>query len=298
MTAQIDLFKGLTDADGFVSRTVIVTPELAETLLGMTFNRQREIRVSNVRHFERLISQGMYVPGTQIWLSKLGDALTLIDGQHRLHTVIRSGKAAAMTMTIVAVKSEEEIAKLYASLDVGGIKRSVADSLYALGIDDEEWSGKELAQIGGAARHVLTNFSFSTEAMQAVTRFDIHAWVERHDEAIRLVHKYMKMSGVDGRQPFARSGVLAVEIVTMHHARLKAIDFWDGASSNDGLRAKDPRKTLLEYFVKHVGAGSQFSRSDVIASARCWNAYVEGREMSKVPTDTAMPAILLTPFGA
>lgn len=101
------------------TETVIVTPSLAQQLLGtMVNNRPRDPRT--VANYARLMSEGRWAEnGETIKLNAAGE---LIDGQHRLQGVIESGSALKM-LVVKGVNGQA-----FETIDTGK-SRSAADLL-------------------------------------------------------------------------------------------------------------------------------------------------------------------------
>lgn len=75
------------------TETVLVTPELASKFLA-TQIKNRPVTTANLDHYSRMMKEGKWeLNGEAIKFNTEGN---LIDGQHRLRAVIRSGKSVSM----------------------------------------------------------------------------------------------------------------------------------------------------------------------------------------------------------
>lgn len=105
-------------------RSVMMTPELAQQILGRN-TRNRHIRPARVdRYAGIMVSGGWRLNGEAVVLSKQGN---LMNGQHRLHAVVRAGVAVPMTLT----ENVEE--DTFATMDTG-MNRTAGDVLAMRGV--------------------------------------------------------------------------------------------------------------------------------------------------------------------
>jgi hypothetical protein len=111
---------------GLRSQWMDVTPDLARRWLENNF-RNRPISEDVVAAYARDMTNGVWVPTHQG--VAFNDADALIDGQHRLHAIVRSGKTVRMMVTFgLPVKIEGSEMTTMDAVDRGRT-RSVADQL-------------------------------------------------------------------------------------------------------------------------------------------------------------------------
>ncbi len=111
---------------GLRSQWMDVTPELAKLWLGNNF-RNRPISEDVIAAYARDMTNGVWVPTHQG--VAFNDRDELIDGQHRLHAIIRSGKTVRMMVTFgLPSKIEGSEMTTMDAVDRGRT-RSVADQL-------------------------------------------------------------------------------------------------------------------------------------------------------------------------
>lgn len=104
---------------------VTVTPSIAKAWIDSTSSRNRSLSSARVRSYAELMKSGRWMMnGESIIIDDNGN---LIDGQHRLHAVIRSGKSVQM----VVVRGVDPSS--FKTIDVGK-KRSPGDILHVAGI--------------------------------------------------------------------------------------------------------------------------------------------------------------------
>lgn len=80
-----------------------------------------------------------------------------------------------------------------------------------------------------------------------------------------------------------RQDVCAVGILTFRHHPAMAIDFWNGMARDDGLQRVDPRKRTLEWLRESSASDVRHQERYVVSG---WNAFFEGRSLSRKPQAT------------
>lgn len=94
---------------------------------------------------------------------------------------------------------------------------------------------------------------------------------------------------------FYRGAVLAVALVTCRYSPEKAIGFWGGAATDDGLRNGDSRKALINWLRNNSVRKAQAMQHR--AAIACWNSWFKDKSLTKVYPDTgASLKILGTPI--
>lgn len=110
-------------ANSIQSKLTLITPEMAAELLERNTNN-RNVRESNVNQIAAAIMRGEWqVNGDSIRISKTG---VLLDGQHRLHGIVKSG-VAVLTMLVTGLDDD-----VFATID-RGTKRTTGDALSVIG---------------------------------------------------------------------------------------------------------------------------------------------------------------------
>lgn len=126
-------------------RMLLVAPKMAEEMLGKN-TRNRSLCLKTIDRIVRDIDSGRYVVnGSGIQFTK---SWVLADGQHRLHAIVKSGKAILL---VVAVGLEEDVIRV---LD-DGRKRSFRDQKVIDGTPDP----KRVAVFTRAAFNAANNFN-------------------------------------------------------------------------------------------------------------------------------------------
>jgi hypothetical protein len=93
--------------------------------------------------------------------------------------------------------------------------------------------------------------------------------------------------------------VLGVALETAKYQAPAAAGFWRGLAMDDGLAARDPRKTLLRYLLENRAHGGIENFYQSKACSLAWNAFVRGEDLARLRTKVAGPLVLLgTPWSA
>lgn len=241
--------------------TESITPAKATKYLGQNINN-RTLRSRRVRVYaEQMTRDQWQMIGDPIRFDTTG---RLIDGQHRLHAVILSGK----TVPFVVIRNLEP--ESFVAID-SGLNRQPSD---VLGHDVAAGSHKAAAirvmyvvEAGGDPR--------KTEDNNAVTRQDVHEYYNNNrvevEEATNLGAKVY--SHIRGN----RSAWSALALFTRRIDPALSDQFFDGLITGAGMTNGDPRLALRNWLAnpinyKKVGlAGGHLA-----IYIRIWNDFMNG----------------------
>ena len=267
-----------------VDGLVTITPELALRIIQTgKFDRQRPVRDKHVQALAEQMRRREWTAGTQIHFGRTPDGeIHLVNGQHRMHAVIKADAAIRFQILLTPVASEGELIRLYRRHDRLTAPRTIADALAAEGIPEQYEILTAMAR-GCFNAVLLIEAGFPT-----VTRY-ADAYLARSDEArLRLCepwwdtvahfqellssapHKTIKAS-------LMRSGAMAVALLTLRDHPVKAEDFWRGTATDDGLRADDPRKAYIRFLLTEK-TRSPFGAAK--AASLAWNAFFKNETLS------------------
>lgn len=261
-----------------------VDPSMARSILEMKFPLQRSVQGHHVQFLREAMKAGEFDGGEPIRLGLAPNtSWMLLNGQHRLHAVVSGEMTVDMVVVYTRCQSAEDLAKVYARIDRGR-QRSMIDAMKALGLisRDNQMAPKDLKAFSQAAvllRMGLEARSVSGSSYESKSAEARHAEMEKWQQPARQY--FAAIHGSADKPLFERREVAAIGIVTFADAPHTAQTFWREAAKDDGLRATDPRKKVLEVLrrapVTRTGMGYLGN-----AVAACWNAYVEGRDLSKI----------------
>lgn len=260
---------------------VYVTPELAEEWLGKN-EGNRNKRKQHIAKLVRDLESGNFLPtGDSIKFDWNG---RLIDGQHRLTSVISAGTAM---WTIVVRNLDPRVRSV---LDTNA-KRSASDALYFEDVDGWRIVKASVAKIDMSRRNGRLQTSTDTGHVQP-TNSEVLGWYNLNqdvDRAAELAGKFYKQIGCP-------PSALAYSILIL--ARIdfeKCVEFFSSAAEMRTEGIGDPRLTMLRTFEKQ----SDYRRTTLSNAAaisiifRSWNAWREGRELKKLPLSTRTGGIAI-----
>ena len=263
---------------------VRIDPKTAQSMLEMEFPLQRSTSAGHVEFLRDTMKAGEFDGGEPIRFGMApGTPWMLINGKHRLTAVVLSEVIIDMVVVYTECQSLEDVAKVYARIDRGR-QRNMVDAMKALGLilRDSHMSQTDLKVFSQAA--VLLRIGLESRPIWG-SNYESRSAEARHSEMEKWQQParqyFAAIHGSADKQLLERREVAAIGIVTFADDPHMAQAFWHEAAKDDGLRASDPRKKMLEVLrrtpVTRSGIGYLGN-----AVAACWNAYVEGRDLSKV----------------
>lgn len=292
--------------------TQLVTPSMASEFLAIAnYDDQRPTRPLWTKYLADEMALGSFKQNTLIEFVRVKKSrkLHLIDGQHRLGAVIRSGKPQTFVVLETEVESDEDAARLYYRIDQG-LKRGAVDQLRVLEIGNEyNLNYTELRRLAGAV--TLIGSDWSRVRQQMFHPDERERLVKEYAPACRRYFDTIVRRPSDMKSATERAATLAVAVVTFRFSvekfEAKVEDFWEGAVFDDGVLLGDARKAANRHLVTvgmqgGASTGNAIHRSPAYSArylARCFNAYVKGEPL-KYPKvlDTTSPMLILgSPFN-
>ena len=237
---------------------IAVTPALAQIWLGRN-TQNRRLKSDQVLAWTKEMTEGRWqVNGESIKLAgPLYAPTRLLDGQNRLHAIIRAG----IPVTTFVVYNLPAHAQL--TMD-SGTKRSAADNLTI--------SGMKNSMTVAAAAAMSIRFSdgrLSGNGL-AVANSRVAEWIEEHPE----IEISAAIAGT-----FAVKADATKSLVAYTHWRFAQLDmdaattFWRDAAEKVGLMPGDPVLALTNRFATARRNRERFSSgAGVAATFRAWNA--------------------------
>ena len=240
--------------------TMAVTPQQAEAWLkGNTLNR--DLRAAAVKKYARAMAAGQWeLTPDGISFSPSG---RILQGQHRLHAIVKSGCTVMMRVTYNVPESA------YAKLDTGVIRN----------LQDRTGADKREAQ---CAHAMITGFHGYNKAASWTTD-DIDQFYRTHEMAIRFAVQAAQTSTVGLRRP-QLAAVIARAFYTEDHGRLRrfASVVVEGLSAlEDVVTPGDRTAILLRDIILRMRTASGGSQGMMlyrrIERALC--AYLKNKEL-------------------
>jgi hypothetical protein len=286
--------------DHIRSRVTRITPERAAVMLGtLAYERQRNISSKHVDYLLAMMQKGEL---TDLLIQEAefpNGRKVLVDGYHRLSSLVQYGQPLLAVVVTYRVNSEQELNERYAKIDRPATRRP-SDMLRAFGIDQQtELSAKMLKVVSAGAVIVANDFprtSGGNNQKSVITRtHDVQKWIaEGEAYAACLAGSTSEIQVLLTRAP-----VVAVALATLRYQRGLAESFWSRIAAEDALPKDSPEARLLAWLranrVNQVGQQVIYSR--YVAGA--WNAYYESRPLKllKIADPSAPVVIAGTPYG-
>ena len=292
---------GANMASAISTQEVTVTPEIAKQWIAeYSFDRQRKLRKYWVSFLAESMRRGTFAPYTTVQFTIGPDGHHVItDGQHRLHAIIESGKS----QQFLCVFRHGDPATHYTMHDQGK-PRGILDTYAALDLPNEFGLVPKNIRYLGSAAHFI-HFGFQESKGRKLQNDDRLAIMGDYADA--AVEYFQSILGANQIlvDPLRRISTVSVGLVTMRHAPEKmAWDFWRGIALNDGLKTGDPRKTAMTHLITTATRNTKGNSVTVVDpdySARylsnCWNAWAEGRKLTKTQVKMDRIRIALTPYA-
>lgn len=280
------------------------TPKMAgEWLEAKTYERQRLIHPRHVTFLTAVREHEEFNPYSPIEVCVLPDGQEIItNGHHRLTSIAAGSTDQVVSVKFVSVPDMNAVRRLYATHDNGGRTRTVADIATAYGTDETlDLARNQIINVGAAALLVHQKFpphrcgldyetkspSFRNQLLTIYGPFAAQFFADIKDAPRLNISRLSKQ------------GVLAVAIATymapLSLAKAKA--FWSGLAFDDGLRASDPRKALLNWL--SLPKRGHPDTAEIVANvAQAWNAAFEGAPLAKCNARKKSDIVILgTGFG-
>jgi len=262
-----------------------ISPELAKRIIAeRVYARQRPLKAGHVLVQADMLKRGKFVSNHQIWFATTSGILHLVDGQHRLNAIIKSGIGAYFTVQLLPLKSADELHEAYNSFDRVIRQRTTPEMLAATGVA-EAHNVIRLTALALFRAAFLIHFKFNpphSDIDPVAVRSDSLrlSYAEPYWELAAEYEQLTQAAPGPDRRRLRSPQVMAVALLTLEHQHDKAVEFWGGIADNDGLRRGDPRNTLLVWLREKL-----FSRRGypgAIAAALAWNAFYEGRKLESL----------------
>jgi len=244
------------------SQIEIITPATAKAIL-LANGRNRPLSERTVQRYTDDIRNNRWKQnGATIVIATNGD---LIDGQHRLSSVVRANKAVAF----LVVRNVE--AEAFDTID-NGKGRSCMDILSI--------AGYEHAKTVSTASRVAYIYASGANFASAPGRVVLTNFAAAHPYIVELAAQVERVRRFP-RGPLAAVLLLANETRSMDE---EVETFVEGISTGERLERSDPRLTLREWAVSERDRfrGVIRARSVFPAIIRAWNAYASGKPLTVI----------------
>lgn len=261
-----------------------ITPDVAIEYLSEKYQYEfnRNVKGFHVDFLSEAMTKGRFDPTSQIAFACVPNEKDyIINGQHTLNAIIKSGLSQTLNVMRYTVPSYNEVHSLFSHYDIGSL-RTFADSVRAFGVANSTGlTHTQIKQIAAALRYMKGGFprgssmlKFSSEDMIKL----IHDW----NEESLLVFNSLAVGEKRTNRRLKTSAVLSVLLVIMKYNPTKGVEFISKVASDDGVKVGDPRKALNRYLRdtskntdttgKKLAVKGQLAR----ACAKSWNKFING----------------------
>ncbi|MBN8740704.1 MAG: hypothetical protein BGP24_14765 [Lysobacterales bacterium 69-70] len=255
----------LPKCDQYGIHDVLVTPEIAQVWLGYNRNN-RNLNDKRVEQYaEEMLAGAWKANGDSIRFSK---SQKLLDGQHRLNAIIRSGKAQRCII-VVGLDDETQV-----TVDTGK-KRAPSDVLNIEGVG--YWDALQLA----TAMHVIINVHAGLQWHSTVRRTNHEIrdfWLEHPKITQSLEH----IRGLPRHYPpLHHSKAIALHYFFAMRDPAAADQFMDDLFTGASLASSDPVYQLRERLIAARNAGESLKPHALWhAVIKAWNLRRKGRRVT------------------
>lgn len=262
--------KNITHPNGQI---VTLTPELAEAWL--TYNtRNRKLSETVVRRYQADMEAGRWTfAADPIRFDIHG---TLLDGQHRLTALARCTDIALPFLIIRGLPPEAQTV-----MDQGR-KRTTADQLGLRGV-------RNATNVAAGARVYLlwvdrAMFRNSNMSSALVSSPRIEAWAQDNADKVERINSYMTIVKANDATPSVSiAAAYAFDDIDPDATR----EFFE-ALAHGGMPLNNPINTLDKRLQRIRREGLAITQRDYLGMFfQAWNAWREGRELSKLPRPSA-----------
>jgi hypothetical protein len=223
------------------------------------------------------MAEGTFSPTGIVALCKLDGKTLLVNGQHTMHAVVKSGRGFMFTVQEYTCKDKEDVSSVYSRFDVHK-RRTENEILNSMDVCEKYGLSKtERTFLAGAVKAISRGFRLSSGKNDY--RFnDKYFVVSVMEEWIpHLKHVLGLMDGGEriSREILRRRHIMAACLWISRHVRekdrKKADEFIRGIAMNDGMRRGDPRKIFIDEV-----HGMRSDTDSLCIFCGAWNTFVKG----------------------
>jgi hypothetical protein len=251
-----------------------IAPELAqlwidEATLAEDLGAMRPIRDWWVTYLAREMLKGEFAQSAVIGIGRLRGREGILNGNHTLRAIVRSGVTLTLPVETYDCKTEGEFRHLYATWDTGQ-KRQRRDTLRAydaIGMFGHgEATQSDVTNLSSAVSFMLKGFGIkyvsdpSIRLSNAELMAEMKSWVEPY-ALLRAITGGGNTNSWNGRI-LRRQGVCSVALITIRDQPELAQKFWRAVVSGTGLIVKgDPVLRFRDYLLStSISGGATSSR--------------------------------------
>lgn len=256
-----------------------ITPQIAKELLQNNFGNRPISQMWVARHAATMNAGLWRLTGQPILISETG---RLLDGQHRLAAVVKSGK----TIEIAVTRGVKD--NVFPAID-DGMPRQAAHSFATAGFKDTK-------AIAAASKYIL-NYIEKRNVRYEPARSIVVAFGRQLID----LDKWVSLSVSTGKSVSSHPMLAAVLYMGTRNNKYveEAREFILGLKTGENLSKGDPRLTLREWNFQQKW--KLYSRNKLetyfFATCKCWNAFALGTELFviRIPDSVEVSSIVGLP---
>lgn len=281
----------------------VVDPETATEWIDVDlYEGQRTLRRGHVELLSEAMLNGRFRAASKIEFVYFDGNWHLVDGQHTLNSIKRSGVSQTLLVMRRWVESFEALQKIYATFG-RELARTPADVMKGLGLDKKFlMNEQQLNAFFAAVKFPLNNYRNLTNLNNPVVKSDVIFVAGEMVDWVTPAQSYFAAIGEAApmlRKSLMRSPIMSVGLATFKYQPKHAEIFWTNIATGEGQYNGDPTKVAREWLIYLKGQGSIVVRIKTIAHS--WNKFCKRQTQAKVSMadkGKGGVTILGTPFKA
>lgn len=246
----------------------VITPAFAQQLLEQN-PHNRHVTPAVVERYALDMAEGRWQEGNgqTVVISRNGD---LMDGQHRMHAIVRSG----VPISMLVVRNVDP--ETFKTIDTGK-PRSLPDLLSIEGY-------KNSIVVAGTGR-MAWNYAAGVSPGYSPNKTTLEEFINNQPNISKIVQQVTTASS---GKTYPKTPLAAVMFLANNDGSMnKEVEtFIEGVTSGANLYKGDPRLTLREWVLYHKlkanGRISMTSSALFAAAARAWNAHASGKTLAQI----------------
>jgi hypothetical protein len=262
--------------------------------LAWNFDHNRKPKNTVINSFADTLENGGFATGSTLRIARnqVGQWV-LVDGQHRLLAIAKSGRKT--WMMIIADERAANIA--YAKFDNLGTIRTSSDVFVSL----LGWRAKNWSSVIAAARIIYNKYSFTDGALK-ITENEKEGTAETLNAFRKEIEWVCAQDPKGNSLAITRAPTLSVILSALKYQRDIAEPWFLAAVADDRLAKLSPEKLLSDSF--HLSCARYSDRKKVLyLTATIWNLKFTGMTVQRTPQvffgnerETQWPGIMGTPY--
>jgi hypothetical protein len=249
---------------------------------------QRRISETHVRTLAEMMRRETWIEKRQIEFAELGDKLIMINGYHRANGQILSGRTLTWNVLIHPVDSQEELERLYYTIDTNSRPRTRAQLLKGINFAEKAGISPAMARaIDASIPYIASGFSTSkndrNKELEHIPDMRLNL-IESYVYVAKIYEQILNDAGKAAKGPtrkrLLQPGAVSVALVTLDQQPEKAKAFWKVVASGLIADESDPRYTLRNWLLSVTRY--KYMHAYYMGPALAWNAFYNRRPLRRI----------------